>query len=81
VITLICALFAFDPRVIRAVFARYSLPFGFYSQNIRACWFAERGSGRQNCAQEIAIHRLDGAPSDVFKINQIEKSTDLTCTQ
>jgi hypothetical protein len=36
---------------------------------IRARWLDEQ----QNCAQEIAIHRLDGSPSDAFEIHQLLK--------
>jgi hypothetical protein len=77
VITLIRALFAFHSRDIRVAFARYSALLQLYLLNIRARRLREQGAGQQNCAQEIAIHRLDGIPPDVFEINQIEKSTDL----
>jgi hypothetical protein len=44
--------------------------YALYSPNIRASWLPERVAGRQKCAQEIAIHRLDGSPPSVFEINQ-----------
>jgi hypothetical protein len=45
-----------------------------FIRRIFATYFAlEQAAGQQKCAQEIANHRLDDAPSAVFEINQLLK--------